>query len=161
MLGLPHVATLCSYLSFYYLYLCPGHTQPPNRLMKLVMTHWSEQWLSLKMKTRLETELVFHTGRHGCVTAEGGEIWGWLAFFDPKLSPVQLASLVAFKITKLPFPHISCPLPHVWPPPPYTSATFHIRAPINILNSSVYCHNYYSSPISKAVCLSHPWKKHY
>lgn len=132
MLGLPHVATLCGYLSFYFLL-----HRTPTWSLKLVMTHWSEQWLSLEIKTSLETELVFDTGRHGCVTAKGGEVWGWLALFDPKLSPMQLASLVAFKITRPPSPHISCPLSHVWPP---TS--------LHVYHISYKGPNKYSQPLS-------------
>lgn len=146
MLGRPHVVSLCGYLTFHFFVpLFKTHTLPT--WLPCLVTHWSEWWLSLKMKARLEAGLLFDTARHGCVTAERGEVWGWLPFFDPKLSPVQLASLVAFKITRPPSippsrpssPHVSCPLPSVWPPPPYTPTTFHIRAPINILNRSVHC----------------------
>lgn len=62
--------------------------------------------------------------------------------WSKKLSPVQLASLVAFKITRPPwYPHLD-PLPPTFPalflvsdpPPPSTPTTFHTRAPINICN---------------------------
>lgn len=86
---------LCS-LIFYFLWpLHPEHTLP-TWLPQLFMTQCPKRWLSLKMKARL----FFDAARRGCVTAEGGDVQGWLVFFDPTLSPLQLASLVGLQITR-------------------------------------------------------------
>lgn len=146
MLGLPHVVRLCGYLSWFS-YLCPRHTLSTwlkarhDTMVQTVTVSQNKNQVGgrpvLQKKKKLDMDVSQRK--------EGRYEGGWHSLI---LSPVQLAFLMAFKITRPPLipPCRTPPPPHFLPPfllsdpppPPSTPTTFHIRAPINILNPCVH-----------------------
>lgn len=132
---------------------------PPGSA-RLVMTRWSTQRASHKMKAR------FGVGWCGVCVGGGavcpfkeldvdvsrwklGEKPGWLSFFDPK-SFSQLAWETRPNKTSLipqypdpPSPNISCPalcyVLHPLPSPAHTPTKLRTRAPINICDPCAHC----------------------